>query len=130
MKRKAVWALSLLLSAQASSATEPGRDSLHFTMERYPGFFGEYCLDMKEGETLDVTVNSPHPVKVNLHYHDGTEEAQYLLDEVKDNTSPSSVTITADGEYCLQITNYEVRPSRFELTLDYEVSAPAANFAT
>lgn len=113
----------LFLSAQVLPVgAETVRDSLHFTMERYPGYFGEYCLEMRAGDTLEVVIRSPHPVRVNLHYHEDTDEARYLLDDVKDDQQPSSVGVDADGEYCIQVTNFEGRQSRFELTLDYEVS--------
>lgn len=121
MKRVSVLALSLLGLTGFTALAEPTQDTLHFTMERYPGYFGEYCLDMKKGDVLEVTVDSPYPVRVNLHYHEDDAEAHYLLDEVKEDDRQSSVTISQDGEYCLQITNFEPRPARFELTLDYGI---------
>ena len=96
--------------------------SLKLPMQNYAGYFLEHCLRLQAGEALSLAIESPYPVRLNVHHH--TEERTlYLVDElVEGSATTDTFDIPLDGEYCLEVMNPENRASGFELQLDYRVS--------
>lgn len=114
--------LSLIaVPAAHAAAAEPEVRSLQLPMQGYAGQFREHCLELRKGQTLKLAVHSPYFVSLNVHHHAGGKTS-YLLDEIVEDAGPNTLSIAADGEYCLEVTNTESRPAPFELRLNYQVS--------
>lgn len=115
--------LSLILTATAyASAAKAQTQTLQFPMDYYAGHFREHCLKLQANQTLQLVISSRYPVQLNLHHHERSETT-FLLDELIESTRKASVAIPAAGEYCLEVSNPETRPSTFEVRLDLRLSS-------
>lgn len=79
-------------------------------------------MPLQAGQALTISVDGPYAVRLNLHHHDSAGTV-FLINEIVDGPASNAVEIPSDGEYCLEVTNPENRPSAFELRLEYRVSA-------
>lgn len=110
-----------LMPAACAGAEELPVQTLQFPMDNYRGHFREHCLELQSGETLQLVVRSRFPVQLNLHHH-AHAETTFLLDRLIESDQKAAVEIPADGEYCLEVSNPETRPSAFEVHLDLRLS--------
>ena len=110
----------LLMPLACAAAGEPLMQNLQFPMESYKGHFRERCLALDASQTLDLTVRSEYPIRLNLHHHlrSGTT---FLLDKIVESER-NTVSIPADGEYCLEVSNPDNRPAAFEVHMELRLS--------
>lgn len=104
-----------------SVAAQP-HESLKLSMESYAGYFHERCVQLEVGQTLRLTLESPYAVRLNVHHH-APERTLFLIDVLVGGSMTDMFDILSGGEYCLQVTNPENRPSPFELRLDYRIDS-------
>lgn len=125
MKFLAIFAIlscvAIIPASDVFAAEVPPR-VLELPMQGYAGHFREHCIALQAGQSLTLSVDSPYAVRLNVHHHNATGTV-FLVDEIVDGPASNAVDIPSDGEYCLEVTNPESRPSAFELRLEYRVSA-------
>lgn len=95
---------------------------LLFPMQNYAGHFREHCMTLPIGRTLKLTVRTPQPVKVNVHYHT-PDSTDFLFDRIFGDAESETVTAEVGGEYCIEVTNAENRDSAFDVQLEFELPA-------
>lgn len=116
-------ALVLVLVPLADAAASgPQTRTLLLPMENYDGHFREHCMDLQAGDKLEMRVQAPHPVRLNIHHHENAHTT-FLLDEIIEGARRSAIRIANAGEYCIEVMNTESRPSTFEVRLDLRLSS-------
>ncbi len=95
---------------------------LRFPMQSYAGHFREHCMTLPAGRTLKLTVRTPQPVKVNVHYHT-PDSTDFLFNRVFGDAESETLTAAVGGEYCIEVTNAENRASAFDVRLEVELPA-------
>lgn len=89
-------------------------------MEAWPGYFIERCMQLDGGDNIELSFDSPYPIKLNIHFHTETT-TEYLIQTVVTDSSMHSARTPHSGEYCYEVKNDEQRDDRFTVRMELNI---------